>query len=60
MLANDRTHSENILMYWLMARSTPAAHPITKSTSRIIGRIAPLCIRHLASFCKHSVSCGIM
>jgi hypothetical protein len=30
------THSKNMMMYWLMARSAPAAHPSTNTTSRII------------------------
>jgi hypothetical protein len=34
--ARGDTHSENMMMYWLMARSTPAAHPSTNSTSRMI------------------------
>jgi hypothetical protein len=34
--SNKCTHSENMMMYWLMASSTPAAHPSTNSMSRII------------------------
>src|ERR1700730_18275298 len=36
--ATSSPHPEKKLMYWLMARRTPAAYPVTKSTSRIIGR----------------------
>jgi hypothetical protein len=34
--ARGRAHSKNMMMYWLIASSAPAAHPSTNTTSRII------------------------